>query len=346
VGKVETTMPGDDGPKIKADTWFALAIASFIITVAIGMLFAHWVFDTASDRQMVQRAQAFTPFGAALLAIVTFCTIAWRGVLNTAQLQQAAEQLNQTRRQNDAKDDENLAKLLMDGTKLIGEDKETHVLAGVAALSAVISSPKGTFAPQAMDILGGLVKATYNLPEKRDLFDAAKAALDLGVELKRYGTRDLTIDVSDLPDKNGVAINGLRSIRYVGARFKRWQFDQFKKFTAVRFSSCRFTGIEDVKIDMRQTNCTFDRCSIKSFTELTVSYNEFEDCNFSGAVLRRPPRANSRRVPFAKLSGKGNYFRNGDPPQSTENIDWSQWLTVMKTAEDERAVAPENHAEA
>ncbi|WDZ75472.1 hypothetical protein PWG15_12680 [Ensifer adhaerens] len=339
--EIEQSRLGGDGPRIRAETWFALAIASFIITISAGAFFALWVFDAGSDALMVQRAQAFTPFGAAMLAIVTFCTVAWRGVLNTTQLQQTGEQLNQSRRQNDAKDDENLAKLLMDGTTLIGEDKETHILAGVAALSAVVSSPKGTFAPQAMDILGGVVRSTYNLADKRDLFEAAKSAMDLGVELKRYGTRDLVIDVSGVQDKNGVAINGLRSIKYVGARFRRWQFEQFKKPSSVQFNSCRFTDIREVKVDIRQSGCTFVRCKIKSFTELTISYNEFEDCDFSGAVLRRPPRTGRRGVPFANLSGKGNFFRDGEAPQGSDDIDWTTILTVApKTNNDDEPTLP------
>lgn len=329
VSKIEESDTRRDGPQIKAETWFALAIASFIITMTLGCFFALWVFRSGSPSLMVQRAQAFTPFGAALLAIVTFCTVAWRGVLNTTQLQHTADQLAQSRRQNDAKDEEMLAKLLMDGTKLLGDPSEAHVLAGVAALQAVVTSPRGSFAPHAMDILADLVGATYNVPEKYNVYSAARNALERGAELDRMAARNITIDLTNADDKYADVINGVRLITYVGATVDEFQLSRFRNTKKVRLQKCLVEEVEVRHNAFRFEECKFDNCAILSMTVRFVSQNEFDSCDFSGARIAGPlqlSRGGSSPDPLTKLKKNGNYYFSDAPPVHRREIDWSKYL--------------------
>lgn len=328
--------PVSNGPKIEADTWFALAIAAFIIAIVVFSTAGAWVFAGPSS-EMTIRAQAFAPFGVAIGAIVTFFTIAWRGVLNTtqlayqaAQLEHQAEQLAQARRQNDSKDEENLAKLLMDGTKLLGDEKESHVLAGVAALQAVVTSARPTFAPHAMDILADLVQATHADSTKRKVFKAAKDAINSGAIKGHKAQRSLRLDFSNLEFSDGVAINGVNFIRYFGATFYREQFERFTNVAAVRFENCRF---EECVLPASMTfsrGCTFDGCAVTKFTTTMVKLNTFEDCDFSGATYSgspwRPSRSTSREHPLVKLKGGRNIYRAEEPIQSQVTVDWSSIL--------------------
>lgn len=176
-----------DGPQIKQDTWFALAIAAFLITVVIFGVAAMWVMSAPAP-EMVQRAQSFTPFGAGMVAIVTFFTIAWRGVINTRQLEYQADQLEQVRRrQVDATDDANYAKLLQEGAKMLAEtDKKPQIMAGVATLEILINEPKRRFAIEALDLLAAYVSEHYG----EELLNSTNRAAIRGLQLgERLGMR-------------------------------------------------------------------------------------------------------------------------------------------------------------
>jgi len=320
-----------NGPAIKAETWFAAAVASIIITIIIGGAAALWVFSAHEPALMVQRAQAFTPFGAALLAIVTFCTIAWRGVLNTTQLQHTADQLAQSRRQNDAKDEENLARLLMEGTKLLGDDKESHILAGIAALQAVVTSPKETYAPHAMDILADLVEATYNSPLKQKVFGACRDALERGADQGRQSSRYLKISFEGDEPQDTVAINGVRILEYQNARIDEYEYGRFREPKRVRFRKCELEYCEVTPQGSRMfDNCRFFNCDISAMSFTFIKRNDFERCDFSGAKYTGGPPPRSSEETLAKLLKTDNYYEADNPPIG-RRIDWSKYLGVIVT---------------
>ena len=338
----ETAVP--EGPQIKADTWFALAIAGFFITLTLFSGVAIWVF-TGEPNLALQRAQAFTPFGGALIATVTFCTIAWRGVLNTKQLEYQAEQighqadqLGQTRRQNDAKDDENLAKLLMDGTKLLGEPRESHVLAGVAALQAVVTSPRGAFSPQAMDILADLVEVTYTDHAKVKIFDAAREAVNLGAAGGRMSTRMLRLTYAGVDNRWVYAINGVARVTYVSAEIDDMEYLRFADLSRVRFEGCEFTGVIVDGNHRNFVDCTLSSCEIRTMASGFLMKNAFDNCDFSGAKFTgsRPVPKKDRPHPWQNLRDRGNWFKQENPIISDARIVWEDFL-------DEVAPLPVDH---
>ncbi|MGR8925048.1 hypothetical protein ACU8MB_15030 [Rhizobium leguminosarum] len=326
--------PVPEGPQIKAETWFALAIAGFFITLTVFSGVAIWVF-TGEPSLVLQRAQAFTPFGGALIATVTFCTIAWRGVLNTKQLEyqaeqirHQAEQLGQTRRQNDAKDDENLAKLLMDGTKLLGEERESHVLAGVAALQAVVTSPRGAFSSQAMDILADLVEATYSDLAKAKIFDAAREAVNLGAAAGRMSTRTLRLTFADGNKRWVYAINGVARVTYQSAEIDDMEYVRFVDLNRVRFEGCEFTGVTVDGNHRNFVDCILSSCEIRTMTSGFLIKNAFDNCDFSGARFTgpRPVRKKDRPHPWQNLRDRGNWFRQENPIIGDARIVWEDFF--------------------
>lgn len=143
-------------PEWPEETWLALAISAALILLILVVLGAIWMFQAFPDVEaMGARSRVLTPIGAAGLAVVTFCTVVWRGLVTTRQ---ANEQI----RTNNQKDEEILAKLLLDGTNCLHEEKEMRKLAGIAALSAVVKSPNERYAVPAMNILAQFIDADVN----------------------------------------------------------------------------------------------------------------------------------------------------------------------------------------
>ena len=333
--------PVPENVSLSDKDWFDLAVASFIIAAIVIVFAAAWVFLAddhksmfgifGSGSSMAQRAQAFAPFGVALGAVVTFCTIAWRGVLNTRQLEyqalqlrHQAEQLEQTRRQNDAKDEENLAKLLIDGAKLLGDEKESHVLAGVAALQAIVSSPKTAFASHAMDILADLVKSMADQDDREQVVEAARNALNQGAKRDYVANRSITIDISRrlvFP-----AINGVRLVTYTGGFVGKYDLDEIEGTEHIRFRDVTFHDCTITEAFRGSIKCTFVECRIEYFNGSMVDRNTFRLCNFSGAeyVGGDPFRWNPDLA--EKLLNGENYYIFNEPIRCEMEVDWSEYL--------------------
>ena len=329
----DSTEPGkiSEGPAMKRETWFANALASMIVTVIAGAFAAVWVFSADMPTLMVQRAQAFTPFGAALLAIVTFCTVAWRGVLNTEQLERQADQLQQQIRQNDAKDEENLAKLLLDGTKLMGAEEEAHVLAGIAVLQAVATAQNGRFATEAMNILLGAGGDYCTDNEKKVLYEACAAALAGAVSMNRFGTRELVLtapsDGFSWPDIHGAQRVSLSGGRISGFTSKSLPEKLLKNNKNVSIKRVKISFAK-IKKEINFSECEFERCTIEAFNPYFIRNNIFKKCDFSNAkdwgefFLSDVYDEEEIRK---NIGGKGNYYVVESPPQS-ERIDMTKFL--------------------
>lgn len=312
-----------NGPSIQAEHWFGAALAAFIITIIIGFAAAFWVFSAQEPALMVQRAQAFTPFGAAMLAVVTFCTVAWRGVLNTTQLQHAAEQLAQVRRQNDAKDDENLAKLLQESAKLIASPENTaEVRAGIATIEVLLRDPKQRFGTQAMDLLAEFVKANFERDEIKGSISAAVSAMRLGAELNLRSRVRATLRVERHDRFESWAhVPGFERVTYSGGKF--WS-PQFAKATATGERSS-FEDLSIISVSVPEKlykRCRFVRCRITHFDEQMLSDNTFIDCDFSGAEVDDFGLVGAGKI---EIKGERNYYTAGEPPVGTD-IDWSKFL--------------------
>ncbi len=311
------------GPQISAQRWFALAISSAIITCTMAGFAALWILGAPSPGEGVQRAQMFTPFGAAMLAVVTFCTVAWRGVLNT-------EQLKQQIRQNDAKDEENLAKLLQEGAKLLGEDRNVaHQLAGIASIEALFTERANRFGQQAVDLLAGYyaTQATADAPlSNRAPADSARRAL-----IKAH-SKGISSTIEYVPDAVGPlhswpAVCGFARQHYEGGTISQ------ASWAIVRNDPCTFKRVVVSKCALpyevdhgRFDDCAFVGCTIKYIDSIDyiIYSNSFKKCNFSGCEFNDdtiPVLADKLQL----LEGE-NWFDISDPPRS-ENFDaWSEIL--------------------
>ncbi|WP_412064007.1 hypothetical protein [Rhizobium sp. SYY.PMSO] len=338
--------------------WFTLALVTFLLSAIIIAGAAIWVF--APDEQkslwrafsggssMVQRAQAFAPFGVALGAVVTFCTIAWRGVLNTRQLEYQAEQIKHqaqqlalAQKQNDAKDEENLAKLLMEGTKLLGAEQASHILAGIAALQSVVVSAKLPFAPVGMDILADQAQAAGKEDSTRNILEAAANALNEGARAGQKSRRKISFNFFNNAEDRALAINGMVEVKYYNAEVSGAEFSQFDDLKSYIFRKCVFNNCT-IKKGVQARDCTFKNSRIRHLTDRMMLDNTFEKCDFTGVTFRRIMVARARKAELEErleaLRDKGNFMEVDYTDTSwldPSPITWGNYLELRDVTESE-----------
>ncbi|WP_158664957.1 hypothetical protein [Ensifer adhaerens] len=322
-----------DGPTIKAETWFALAFASFLITAVVAILFAIWVFDV-KDQAMVYRAQAFAPFGAALLAVVTFLTVAWRGVLNTQQLKHQADQLEQQRlqvqqqtRQNDANEEANLAKLLQEGAKLLVEPNRTaEVRAGIATLEVLLTEPRRRFSVQAMDLLAEFVKENFEIEDLEGSINAAIRALQIGEDNGLRSRIRATLELPQSPKRpEWRYIPGFEELTYWGGGMLQSTFNRAVNGPS-KASFYNVVIIGATVPNRYYSECVFRRCTILSTSVGRLRNNEFTNCNFSGAIIEDYQEEIDQNF---RIRGGDNYYEFDNPPDIGRSFDWSGILTMV-----------------
>lgn len=300
--------------------WFQAAVIfaalTFIVVICAGIAVINQI--GTEDKQ--RAAQAFAPFLLAFMAGVTFCSAIWRGKISS-------EQTRQQQRQNNAKDEENLAKLLMDGTKLLSDEKESHVLAGIAALQAVASSENNKFSTTAMDILVDIIANTHTEEHKEFVYRAARGGVAAGARVGNKSTRSLEFDMEKL---NTFVVPKIKGVRKITVRNGSISPLSYKFLTEIRFFDLQNVTVQRATIGREarhKRGCTFQRCKISSFSISFISSNKFISCDFSGAdFTSNLPIGKFVKDDFISLKENGNFFNPEKPITSPRAVDWSEFL--------------------
>jgi hypothetical protein len=308
------------GPAIKEATWQGATLASAVIALAIVGFYAFYTFGAATPEVMVQRAQAFTPFGACLLAFVTFCAAMWRGMLTTRQA-------NEQRRQNDANEEVNLGKVLQEGAKLIGDkDNEAHRLAGIASLATLFSDPKGRFGVDAMDILASFINFSHDNKEMARSFNACVKAMHRGDAAGFCSNMSIEFS-SKSSDTSWVYVPGLKGCQFYGGRISG---ENVNKITRKNPHS-EFDGVDIFfdKIDYRATfsDCNFTECKFTEIGYDTIEQNTFIDCDFSSCIFY--PTFPYDDLSFSNNSSS-NYYEIGKRPVFADAKTHSAFMTKFR----------------
>lgn len=314
-----------DWPTFSEKHWYAAAVSLVIIGMVLATLAVIWVFSARDLVETKGRMDILTPVFTIYLAIVTFCTVAWRGMVTSRQA-------DQQKRQNDAKDEENLAKLLVDGTKLVSEENavSAQVHAGIAALQVVSTAPLDRFAIHAMDILILVVERTYKDRAQEFVYEAARDALNAAARMGRKATRSLSLTSTAEEDVMWQAINGPRRVFYTGGNFVDDDYtniaDKSKTlFTGVYFDECSIKGAASYRKQCSFSACTFDFISRGMFLS-----NNFDNCNLSGTLLDlKNTGANTRHKYLEKLRQGHCFFVEGDPPSGLSDDQIATYLVSV-----------------
>ncbi|AIC26219.1 hypothetical protein IE4771_CH01067 [Rhizobium etli bv. mimosae str. IE4771] len=317
-----------DWPVLSESHWYSLAITSAVFTaIAVVAAFISIFgngFDGDADLKM---AQGLAPFGVALFAVVTFCTVGWRGSINTRQANQS--------------ESEGRAKLLQEGAKLLGEtEKASHVSAGIATLGVLVAGPDKEYAFQSMNLLADFVEDHMRLdhtnrhrPQISGVMRTGEQnGINTGREISFDCTNyspDLDQDHDDYETVYWHYIPGFELIRYKGGAFSLDEHYNLSELENIHFNNVEIRGWNQLLLDDRFYRCRFSNCDIHEINSMLQldKHNDYEyafdRCDFSGCKIHVP------ELITKNLKKEHNYYVVGNPPVlvgMTDTVDWAKVL--------------------
>ncbi|WP_404862088.1 hypothetical protein [Georhizobium sp. MAB10] len=308
--------PVSETPTIKEGTWEAIALASAVMLIVWMFIAAGWII-LAGEIELAQKrtavAAAFVTAGA---AVVTFCTVIWRGKINERQTNTARDQLRAT-------EEANWAKLLQDGAALVFDSQTGKQSAGLASLEAVVQTQHRLFAKQAMNLIADYLEQVHPTDHRSPLAIAAIDALGSGHSLGFQAARSLKFEGPNKDNKRfaprsiWVPILGVRLVRYYGGRMDT-QYPHFNEacrhstFEKVYFSKASIKDMSDFE------SCFFRNCKIEEIGYM-IQENTFQSCDFSGAVNFGIESIDD----MPDLRPRNNFYWSDRPPIGVTEIDWA-----------------------
>ncbi len=316
---------------LSENNWFSLAVASVIIGLVLFGFVAAWVLTASNLIYAKQRIDVAVPFATVYLALVTFCTVAWRGLVG-------ARQADQQKAQNDANDDANYAKLLQEGAKLLGDHSKQHdLLAGITTLEVVVHEPQKRFSSQAVDMIANFYSLIH-----RDI--SQEAASNYNANAVAGYSRLAVSKASSAGFKNSIrakfsaqtedmfwhGISGFLHQSYEGGTLRG---DQLNKIANDRFS-IKKAVVQSINYPFSSgsfDDCIFKFCTVKEIDEFTILFDghKFKNCNFSGCDFKSDPLELDETI---KLLENENWYDVENPPFHERPFDWAQILVPKKKA--------------
>jgi hypothetical protein len=310
---------------------FAAALIAGIVGSSV-ILTALMALGSLKPVESIQKIDIIYKLGLIGAAAVTFCTVVWRGLISARQASAQLiatdlqrQQIEKLAEQISATEENNLAALLQKGAELIGEEKRSHIAAGVATLDAVATAKNPKFAGQAMNLLADFVQDNYHDLAHAKACDACVNSLAAASILDRSANRDLAFDGSAPSTLVRFPILGVSSVTIRGGDFYGEEVNRMIAIpTRYRFRNCKIVSAHlDTRHGMH--GCKFLNCKIKGWHDSWDDELSFTACDFSGAVIEDSSE-------FPDLREHKNYFLPKQPPVTTNKtkLDWSHRLLVGK----------------
>ncbi|WP_333631684.1 hypothetical protein [Agrobacterium cavarae] len=319
-------VSADEDFNISAQGWFKITICAAAVSFVFFVCSGLTVLAQSTTSEMQKVSQAFAPFLVGLVATVTFCAAIWRGKLNS-------EQIKQQKRQNDAKDEENLAKLMMDGAKMLGEEKDSHVLAGIAALQAVVATPDTKFATHSMDLLADFASENISTIEKSRSVNSARIALNTGAASGYCSSRRIEVTAAHEEEFHEV-YNGFARVKYMGGWIVEETYQSLQTFRTVEFESVKFEGCTFTVPLRGFRRCEFQECKFSEVGLTLIRANSFENCDFTRTKFTKLSRSRdlnqAQKKEIAKLKTLGCFYNASNPPTGLGITNWAQFLNIKE----------------
>ena len=277
----------NEEPTEKASDWFVGVVVSAVFAALFFGGSAAWVFshyDPTNLNQMAIASRTLAPFLVGAGAIVTFFTVAWRGVINK-------QQADETRRTNDHSEEARLVDLLDRGIELLRQKDIEKKIIGIKMLETVALSPRGSFAKDALQFIALQMAEATMIAWENDVnnryFRACWLSLEKAKVLGRTG-EPWTYNMSDGERSGSLASFQLIAPgKYYGGVIT---FDSIQDWETlldreeIEFMNCTIfaaysPGIEIPKsASSKFIDVVFKRSKIKKFEFAT----KFEQCDFTG----------------------------------------------------------------
>lgn len=298
-------------------SWAAsLAVAATLLVVVAVI----WISHAHSERMMATRVAIIAPFGVVYVALITFCTVVWRGLISARQADTQQQQLESLAKQIAATEENNLAQLLQKGAELLADGGRAHQSAGVATLQAVIDAENTKFVREGMELIADFIDERFQSTNENPIFRSAIAALEIG-HAKGFVARRSVDFSSASPATAWVPFCGVTEIRYIRGLIVGYDdIDIIEKNINLKCDGVIFRNGRITRLDRRFNYCTFVECSIEVIALDKNSVANFERCNFSGAVVDGSVQG--------EFSFRDCYFSKNNPPQFPP--EWFEELSILE----------------
>lgn len=326
---------------VGAENWKAAAIAIAIITPCLCSFTFPWVFAAGTDEAMLHRVQIVGAAAAFGVALITFCTVVWKGMISTQQAMLQRIQIERLTDQIAETAKANSADFLQKGAELLAETgKPAHVSAGIATLGSVAGDIHDRFGVQAMNLLAEYVQdngASSHRPTKvksaigllNSVWESTgrRAELSLRFEAPQESrtTWEMIFWAAKISYREGII---------TGEDFTAMGSDESSPrmaFFGVSFNRCKIFKTRGVNF----FDCKFLACEIAEISPLMLTQNTFERCDFSGAMVT------GMANPFPDLKSGGNWYKSGSPPTwKTRRGAATDWSTVLLDQRPARPMLP------
>jgi hypothetical protein len=293
------------------DVWFQTAVGvAFLVffTVIIGTLIAFFAGD-GDAVHLGARIDIVYKLGLIGAGLITFCTVAWRGLLATQQVDAQRKQIEKLSEQISATAENNLASLLQKGAELVSNEKPGYISAGIATLQAVATDKNPKFAKEALDVLADYLQAEYPA-NNGPLVSAVFSALLAGETLSRRSDRNLSFAQENVTWE---PVFGVQRVRYEGGEILGFKLAKMtSKGIGVNFKRSKIRGGKVTVTSFGFQDCVFKNSKILKLDDQYFGSVAFEKCNFSDAVVVDP-----NDITFE--ADAGNWFAPDHPPTTSSN---------------------------
>lgn len=303
------------------EAWRSFAISLAIFTAPLTLVSVIWIYNADSVGLMAARVGILSPFGVLYVALITFCTIVWRGLISARQATYQQQQLEALARQIASSEENNLALLLQKGAEMLSDvEKRSHLAGGIATLQAVIAAENPKFVQEAMEVVADFIDEKFQTRNDQPLFRSAVKALTLGHSRKYKAARVLDFVAED-SDTVWYPFKGVTRISYTNGHTIKLGADELRdgrlRFTNTTLHYCDVPVVAEWQF----ASCTFRFCTIKSVALSKNGRAVFENCDFSDAHQRQSIVAD---VKFVNC-----HYRRDYPPRFPP--EWIEQLSVRET---------------
>jgi hypothetical protein len=175
---------------------------------------------------------------------------------------------------------------MLDGSKMVGDEKNFSVLAGISALELVMSTPDSKFSQTAADVLADYIRTNIDNETRDTVGQRARIALEKGAEIGLTVDRKLNVDHRSKEfDQTIKPYNGFKSVSYFGGEISETEFEKIRKPDQTSFNATTLKSFTQFDITDRFTDCTFMFCSLKSVVMDDQESHRFSRCDFSSTHI-------------------------------------------------------------
>lgn len=315
----------DDAEGRRAEDWLTFAIVLGIFS-AIGIaFFLIWAFDSDEELRVI-RTDIVYKIALLCAAVVTFCTVVWRGLISARQANYQQKQIDNLSRQIVAAEENNLAGLLQKGAELLGQvDNRAHVAAGIATLQSLITAENTKFAREAMELLADHIDEKYQSNNNGPLFRSIVQALEAGAARGILAARAVDFVHNENTNGRWIVFRGVEKISYVGGIIENYDDSHALQMgIKIECDNVSIRNSEILRADSRFKKCSFISSRIDDMAFENDAVAQFGNCDFSGATVTGSILASVRFL--------GCYYSRHNPPAFPS--DWMEKLAVREDQDD------------